>query len=303
MGNLFQVVAIAITAVTLSFSAQATEVFLGHEAHESERQSGSRLSGMTEIEFKERTLDLPMSNFNEEGWDVSVALKPPQTSRAPIYFLLPGATQEKTSYAAMIRDLHDIDPRAGIFTVDLFGQGETLEAMIPLNRDINLEDNGAMIAHLHKKLRRKYRSNKIVMVGISYGAGTSLSAAFQSKKIQEEMAVGKTRIVVMSFGEEALVVTNQINLQAGLLKLFWPNPNTEIKPFRDWFTAMSVYSQAAMAEPIILRKPFPWTLEANFRILSGVGSMDFDALGEAIPEKSLDVILTFDDAYLERGWL
>lgn len=281
--------------VNLSCAKTNFEI-LGQPALKSHRRFHNTLSGLTQLPFQEGLISIPDNSQWAHDRPVSIAFRPPQTEDAPIFVLVHGASQDKTSFARVIHYLHEGDPDVGIGALDIMGAGETLERNLPLNYDLPIEANAIALMHFVRSINEKHPNNPIVLTGVSYGVGVILKAA----KMDPSFRQVYSRAVGMAFSDRINGIEDAKMVKAHLMRLFWPYPGEDLQYFKDMAARELLFSQAFLSEPIVLKAPFPWTLESLLRLAQALDQEQVDStFGEDLDLHSLDVMIAGDDQYLD----
>jgi pimeloyl-ACP methyl ester carboxylesterase len=268
---------------------------LSIENYSGRRPASLRLSGLTRLPFDEGFLKLPPSARNPLHHDVSVAFLPPADETTPIFLFIHGATQDKTSFAESALSLHEQSPASGQAYIDLHGAGETLERYLPLDYEIPFEQNAEAVSAFARQIRQAYPKNPIIMSGVSYGGGVGLKALAQDAGLSKIIS----KFVVISFDTSVIQLQSEITLRAALREALFPLGKESSQYFIDEVAREIIFTRSMFLEPTLFKAPFPWTLEATFRISQGIRSPDIDALFANLPKDHTHVMLSLDDVYLD----
>jgi len=224
-----------------------------------------------------------------DGKELYVDYTPPASGK-PTLVILNGLTYDVDSWEPMMPELRR--PGNGILRLDPMGQGRTLVQHGPADRPIEILDQARDLATLLDRMNIRER---VHVLGLSYGGGWAMTfAAEHPEKVD-------TVILMAPFIAPLPDQDAMLNVAVSLTRVMFPfNPASDDQLY-EYFLKNIIYMTYPLAEPVILKHPY--RLEAVFRLVQHLRTMDVAALADRLTDQRLHLIVANADQVVPRSIL
>lgn len=212
----------------------------------------------------------------------------------PIIVLLNGLTYRVGVWDAFVDNLKG--DGLGILRYDPIGMGETMKKYGPPKGPVEIKDQ---VADLNKLLKALGITQKVHLLGLSYGGGVAIEfAGTYPNKVA-------TLMPEAAFTEPLKEQVDQINTLIAMTRVSFPfNPATDAQLY-SYFLRNIVYSTYPISEPIVLEHPYK--LESVYRLAEGTKTFRGVDWISKLPKGSVHQIDAGKDQYItadvpQRFW-
>lgn len=210
----------------------------------------------------------------------------PAKRNQPTIVLINGLTYSTRQWESFVDPL--LRKGVGVLRYDPVGQGQTLLKYAPVTKVIPVKNQVEDLKALLKVLKISAPYN---FAGLSYGGGIATEFAAAYPELVQNL------ILMAPFTQPLEQTDKWIKSQIWATRTIFPFNKVSDDDLYDYFLHQIVYLTYPQAEPIVLENPFK--LEATFRLVQGIRKARPIDNTEALPEKSVHLMIARQDQYIE----
>lgn len=214
----------------------------------------------------------------------------PAEGKNPTVILINGLTYSTRQWNNFTEAL--LAKGVGVLRYDPIGQGQTLLKYAPILDVIPYQDQIQDLKALLTKMKIKGPYN---LVGLSYGGGIAAGFAAAYPNLVKNL------VMMAPFTRPLDGTDNWIKAQIWATRQIFPYNKYSDDDLYDYFLHQIVFATYPQAEPIVLENPFK--LEATYRLVQGIRKARPIDHTDAIPAKSLHLMIARQDQYINTSVL